>query len=613
LTLSGALWIVAATSIAALAVGAWTLRRLVAGEGEPLGAVARQNLEIGKWTCAWEGTYVASTHVYPALVANLAGLEAAAGMGAILQLLGAVNLLTRPMHNYFLPRAARAYAQEGTSGLGRVLVQMTRLTAPPFILFLLVLVAAPALSLELMFGARFTQYAQVLQIFGLAWLLRFPQHLLDVTFQAVRRPRYSLYGQLCVAAIVYTAGVWLISSLGLGGAALATLLASAAQAVFLVGAALRWRRHERSGDISAHVAPLLPPGQYLVLKTKDGRRCYVPTRGRAVRLTASALFPAFRSSARAYRMLLRGWVAAGGALLTHSIAHQVCERWPLRDLLCAQLPELATVAALIGGGPEPKVTVQLMDRQGRVLAHAKYATTPQARAMLANEARLLSALPSGIAPRLISFLPFQDGDLLVQSTVPGKPYPPRRRLDTAQLRILNRLVQPGTSYRAADHPFIRRLADRADHLAPLVGGIVHRLGSREWPVVWLHGDFTFFNMHRSTDQCLPFDWEGGSSEGFPYLDAAHWTMLVLRTIDRRPPAEARPIVVAEIGALLPGEPESVGDAIADLCALYTLVTWYQGRVVDDYSSWVADFLGAGERPATAKVLPRRRVTVSAAS
>jgi hypothetical protein len=345
---------------------------------------------------------------------------------------------------------------------------------------------------------------------------------------------------------------------------------------------------ERSGRASGDMpdARLLPPGEFVDLLPRWGQRCLVPAEGLRLRWHGSAVYPASRARARIHRQVLRLWVAAGLARLSHTFVKQPGRDWPLGDLLRRELPSLHTASARAGIGPAPKTTLRLMDRHGRALAYGKHAHSSHARTLLANEARLLSDLPPGLTPRLIWFGEFSDGDLLVQTVVPGSLYRPSLEMDDAQLNVLRRLERQDEQFEAEQHPFVRRLSTVIGPWRAVLERSVEQLRG-SWARVWMHGDFSFFNMHRWQDGCFPFDWECGSADGFPHIDAAHWYALVARMIHHRAPVEARRAIVTLLARHLPPQRMRAAPAIASLFALHHLVTWYPDGPTDAYGEWLA--------------------------
>ena len=320
-------------------------------------------------------------------------------------------------------------------------------------------------------------------------------------------------------------------------------------------------------------------------------RWFVPAGGWRVRRGGSSIYPAFRRRARAYRAALRAWISLGGARFTHHTSVSGKGEWPLAELLLPDMPALSTAAVSIGiPGPGQKITLRLMDDRGRVLGFAKYADRPYPRSLLANEAWLLERLPPNVGPQLVRFSPFLEGDLLVQTPLPGRPRTPKPRLDGPQIDFFERLVQPTQTYTVYEHPFVRDLYSRAGERKDMFEAVVEGFAESEWPLSWLHGDMAPWNLHWRRGVCLAFDWEHGSQRGFPYLDAAATLIQVASIIQRAEPPQAKREVSEGIKPCLPARYEGLAPAIASLSALNMLVSWYPPRPPDDYEVWLKEFV-----------------------
>lgn len=329
--------------------------------------------------------------------------------------------------------------------------------------------------------------------------------------------------------------------------------------------------------------------------SRGAPRYFVPTRNWRVRCGGSEIYPAFRWKARAYRAVLRAWITVGGACFTHDVGDGREGGWPLGDLLSSDMPTLSTAAVSVGiPGPGQKITMRLMGERGRVLGFAKYADKPYTRTLLANEARMLEKLPEGVGPRLVRFTPFMEGELLVQTVLPGRPRPPRPRLDPAQMDFFERLARPGKTYAAPEHPFVESLYEQAGERKGSIPPTVEALGG-EWPMAWMHGDMAPWNMHSWRGTCFAFDWEHGREAGFPYLDAAATLIQVASIIRREDPRRAKRSVSGELEASLPAPCDKFAPSIAALSALNMLVSWYPPRPPDDYEEWLNAFIEAPPR------------------
>jgi O-antigen/teichoic acid export membrane protein len=163
------------------------------------------------------------------LVGVLAGLEAAAGYGVVMQVVGALNVLNRPIQTYFLPRAAAAAADGGAPALGRVLRDVWLVAGPPHVAFIALIVCFPGTVLSLLYGERYAPYAGALEVFALVCALTLLYQVLALKAHALRRQRFLLFGQVASAALVFGLSPLLLPSLGLTGAGMVWLVVGVAR------------------------------------------------------------------------------------------------------------------------------------------------------------------------------------------------------------------------------------------------------------------------------------------------------------------------------------------------------------------------------------------------
>ena len=320
-------------------------------------------------------------------------------------------------------------------------------------------------------------------------------------------------------------------------------------------------------------------------------RWFVPMGNWRVRGVGSRVYPSFRRGARAYRAALRTWIVVGGVKFTHRVEEPRGEDWLLGELLSPIMPTLSTAAVSIGiPGPAQKITVQLMDGRGGILGFAKYADNPYSRTLIANEASMLGKLPENVGPRLLKFIPFLGGDLMVQTALPGRPLPPRSNLKGTQVEFFERLVREDGRFTASEHPFVKSLYEEAGGRREMFGSILEDFGSSEWPVAWMHGDMAPWNLHLWRGRCMAFDWEHGRETGFAYLDAAATLIQVASIIRLDDPGKAKRSVSKELQSCLPVRYGKFAPALASLSALNMLVSWYPPRVPDAYEEWLGAFI-----------------------
>ena len=341
---------------------------------------------------------------------------------------------------------------------------------------------------------------------------------------------------------------------------------------------------------------LCPPGQeFAELYARGDRHWLIPMDNPRVRWSSFQLYPTSRWRGRAYRALLRAWFSLGRVRSTHKVSRKSTGDWPLRDLLLSDMPTLFTTAAFIGNpGPDQKITFQLMDSHGDVLGYAKYAERPGSRSLIANEARMLEKVPSNVGPRLVRFVPFLRGELLVQTRLPGRYRVPRSpRLYAAQMRFLERLVKSREVYPIPEHPFVKSLYARAGVHKSVLERVVTALGDSEWPVAFMHGDLSPWNMRWWHGEYLALDWEYGTQVGLAYMEAPHPLIQFAGLIRKTDPHRAKRVISDRLATyLLPPPYSRSAPEVATLAALNILISWYPPREPDAYKRWLTAFAGA---------------------
>jgi O-antigen/teichoic acid export membrane protein len=239
--IESALWVVAGTSMLGVLVGLWQLRGYVSGERDDVRATARESFRLGRWIAGSYALSVASLGAYPALLTALSGLTSTAGFGIVKQVLGPLHLMTRPLDNFFLPRATRALNQDGTSAMQQVLWQATRLIAPIFLVYGAVLLFGAELIIGLVYGEDYVEHAAALRLYAVAVVIWLPVCVLRLEIAARKLQRFLLWGEVWSVVVVYGVGLFLISSYGLLGAAIAHLIVNVGTLVLTVAAVYRER------------------------------------------------------------------------------------------------------------------------------------------------------------------------------------------------------------------------------------------------------------------------------------------------------------------------------------------------------------------------------------
>jgi hypothetical protein len=266
------------------------------------------------------------------------------------------------------------------------------------------------------------------------------------------------------------------------------------------------------------------------LPSRKSPRLYLTGPDYLSRWRQSALFPAYKDTAKLYRFLLRLKATLGlGNRVLHSI-----RSWSIHEFVEDCFPQLNSQAVLIGTpGPAQKIVVQFW-RESEIVGYLKYGETPAARIQIAQEAAILKALPSGIGPTLLKLGALKNGLAIILTPVHGRPLNAQLPLND-KIQLLLNTLRISSPVKFWDHPWIKKIKDNVpsqDWLIPLAG--------RDWPVVIHHGDFAPWNVLSRPDGSLGvIDWEYGTVEGFPLLDLAFFVLQVGRLIYGWTPIKAK--------------------------------------------------------------------------
>lgn len=255
--------------------------------------------------------------------------------------------------------------------------------------------------------------------------------------------------------------------------------------------------------------------------------------GASQRWRDSALYPAFRPTAKIYRFWLRGKARMGLGRVNRSSAS--C--WAIGEFIADHVPQARSATVLIGTpGPVQKITVELRDVGGVIVGYVKLAATERAKWRLAREQRLLAMLPSGIGPAVLKSGAVDGIEALLLTPICGNPVAARLPPPPGVMAF-TRLLPSTPAVRLAEHPWVMQVEHTAE--AAALDDALDILDDRSWPVVLQHGDLTPWNLRRTpTGTIAAFDWEYGVTEGLPHLDLCHFMLQVQALIYRQPAALA---------------------------------------------------------------------------
>jgi len=275
-----------------------------------------------------------------------------------------------------------------------------------------------------------------------------------------------------------------------------------------------------------------PKSRIITLPDSRRRRLYFMSETPLQRWRHSFLYPAFRQSAKFYRIILRTKALMGIGKVIEAPPNE----WMLSDFLSDILPEIHSTVLLMGtSSPAQKVIVQLWN-ENQIVGYIKYAENHRARVRLDQEYQMLSSLPTNLAPKPLKYDVFLNGLALVTKPISGKmlrPCLPPRPVVSKFLKTLTL----STLYSVEKHPWVQKLEE--NHMSQIEPWIT-ALTTHKWPIAIHHGDFAPWNIfHIKDDQFSLVDWEYGDIEGFPYIDLAYYLLQVAMLIYRWPPSRAK--------------------------------------------------------------------------
>jgi Phosphotransferase enzyme family len=188
-----------------------------------------------------------------------------------------------------------------------------------------------------------------------------------------------------------------------------------------------------------------------------------------------------------------------------------------------------------------KPVLQVFDRSGRPLAHAKVGDTDVASGHVRGEAEALRRLADRLfarvaPPQLIHHGRWRDLEVLLMTSVATSPWHRRGRHQfpaVAMTEIFETFREP--SVPLDETPAWQRWVARADalsdpgrrsRLVDAMGAVARTWSSTALPVGAWHGDFTPWNMGRNGPRLSVWDWERFET-GVPLgLDAVHYAVNV---------------------------------------------------------------------------------------
>jgi O-antigen/teichoic acid export membrane protein len=194
----------------------------------------REDWPFARWTLASYLVGCTTPFLMPWLILRSHGVVATGALAAASQLANVTSLYVLGVTNVLLPQAATALTRDGLAGLHGVLRHTALLVVGPLAPFCVLVFLTGDLPLVFVYGPAFVGTGLVLALLTSAVLMNGLSSVAGNGLYAMQRPHANLLADICVLLVTVALALWLLPSLGVIGAAVATLGGVS------VGVAARW-------------------------------------------------------------------------------------------------------------------------------------------------------------------------------------------------------------------------------------------------------------------------------------------------------------------------------------------------------------------------------------
>jgi O-antigen/teichoic acid export membrane protein len=237
-----ALAMMGAASLAAFLFDLWRMKPAPVPCGyalRPLRLLFMQHWPLSRWLLLTVLAMWGGSQLYPFMLAAL-GPVAVASYVACRNLLNAIGVMIQSVGNYLPVRAAALLKRRGKMALRNHLLRTLVQAASFGLAFVLLIVLAAGPLMHLAYGGRYDSAAPLLRMLALATLFTLLGAVLGAYSLAMEDSRASFVANLGATGVALSAGIWLIHTDGLKGAAIAATLSTATS--MMLQAMLVWRR-----------------------------------------------------------------------------------------------------------------------------------------------------------------------------------------------------------------------------------------------------------------------------------------------------------------------------------------------------------------------------------
>lgn len=502
---------------------------------DPRGAIAvirRQWRNSRDYLLSWQLQWLASQGVILFGTA-VAGQQAAGAIRAAQNLLGPAMVLFQWLDNVLPVRFARYMKDAGAGALRLHAARLRNLGLGGLILVVGVLAVISESLMVAVYGEPYRPFAALVDALGLYFLFgyayRIDSYQARVLGQTILLARASAIW--ATTSIIVSVTLALGSKLTALGIVAAMMAGEAAAVVYL---RLPRNRTSPPADRRERDVP-----SFIVMRSRHGRsRMVLPAAGGRHQRATLQMYAVSRWTGRAHQLALGLLlpVAAKTRLARSRSAAQA--GIPLLAPLLERLPNASAhhVGGLISEespGAE-KLTLRIMDAQGKALAYARIGRHPAILSRLAAESRVLRALAATCVadqvPAVLAdgVLPPDDTRFLLESAGPDRPG--GQVLEEVHFRFLAALrtsarvpLEDVTRTLERDLvPLLREPGFTSASVRQALSVLEARRGVRLATCIE-HGDFAPWNVRQGAGgRIFVIDWEHARAEGLPWCDALHF-------------------------------------------------------------------------------------------
>ena len=217
-----ALYVLAGTSALAAAVGLWQIRADL-GRALSWRPIAR-NWAFAKWLLGANLASWVSDQAYPLFTAAIVGVAATAALRAVQNLVAPAHVVLNAFQTLATPRASAEYGRGGKRALVAFLALASLLAIAPLLVYWLTVGFLGRQLLTLLYSGRYTEYAPLVWLFSLGYLVLHVTQALSIGLMAIHKTRAIFYGRLAAIVVTFSGGIGLVWAFGVYGALLGSIL-----------------------------------------------------------------------------------------------------------------------------------------------------------------------------------------------------------------------------------------------------------------------------------------------------------------------------------------------------------------------------------------------------